>query len=303
MDLLTLRYFKQIANGKTYFDVAEEFHISQSSVSKKIMHLEEELHTSLFDRSGRNVVLTRAGSYLLSMIDEIDPIITDTVRKIEGLTKPKEISVGIIPHTDYMNLEMRIPASSFLRENPDIHLNLVGENYQDESFEYLRRDEIDFLVTKLFQITRDYCEYEVAEEDPMYVILRQDHRLAGEKEIDFASLYHEHIITRSFVVRRALQESCNALGMDMLPNLEFVRSRTSSINRLMILNMVSVGQGITFYFRNDLHPLNMRNLAMVPVVNVPEFPVVLARKKGRKLDDTEQKCWDYLKQELSVANW
>ena len=303
MDLLTLHYFREIANGKTYFDVAEEYHISQSSVSKKIMHLEEELHTSLFDRSGRNVALTPAGDSLLEMVDRIDPIITDTVRKIEGLNQPEEVNIGIVPNPDFMNLDMRIPASAFLKENPGLKINLIGEKYLDENYENLRRDGIDILVTKLFQITRDYCEYEVVGEDPLYVILPGDHPLAGEKEIDFAALYQEHIITRSFVVRRALQESCNRLGLDMMPNLEFIRGRTGNINRLMILNMVSVGQGISFYFRNDLHPLNMRNLVTVPVVNTPEFPVVLAKRMGRKLNPAQQKCWDYLKKEIAVTDW
>ena len=122
MDLLTLQYFKEIANGKTYFDVADSYHISQSSVSKKIMHLEEELHTTLFDRTGRNVTLTQAGSYLLEMIEQIDPVIAETLRKIEGLNNPEVINIGISPNTDYMNLDMRIPASMFQKDNLDLKL-------------------------------------------------------------------------------------------------------------------------------------------------------------------------------------
>ena len=56
-----LTYFIAVVENDTYFDAAYQVNISQSSLSKQIMKLENELDMALFDRSSRSATLTEAG--------------------------------------------------------------------------------------------------------------------------------------------------------------------------------------------------------------------------------------------------
>ena len=300
MELQTLYYFRDIALGKTFFEVAEDHHTSQSSVSKAIKRLEEELNTDVFERKKNSVALTDAGRCLLNMVQRIDPIIQSALRNIAASGQVREVRICVVPRTDFMNLEIRIDSSTFVQDHPEIKLTLVSEDYLDQSIEMIRRQEIDLMVTPLFQLTRDYCDYVEVSENPMYAVLPRDHPLATCDRIDFTQLYNEHIITRSYIIRRALQECCNSIGLNMMPHFEFLKRQNVQSSRMRILNEVSVGKGITCYFRNDLHPLSMRNLAYIELVNVPRFPVVLAKQKGQELDTIQQQVWDYLYHEIST---
>lgn len=53
-----LQHFLAIAKYKNYSIAAEESFVSQSSLSKQIKALEEELGFKLFDRTTRNIELT-----------------------------------------------------------------------------------------------------------------------------------------------------------------------------------------------------------------------------------------------------
>ena len=57
-----LQYFISIVEHDTFFDAAEDLHISQSALSKQIMRLEKDLDLKLFDRSRRKACLTDAGT-------------------------------------------------------------------------------------------------------------------------------------------------------------------------------------------------------------------------------------------------
>ena len=61
MQIEQLKYFISIIEHQTYLQAAEVLNISQSSLSKKIIALENELDIILFDRSKRSIVLTEAG--------------------------------------------------------------------------------------------------------------------------------------------------------------------------------------------------------------------------------------------------
>jgi LysR family transcriptional activator of nhaA len=66
-----LRYFWTVARKGGVRKAAEELHVSQPSISAQLQLLEESLGQKLFQRSGRNLVLTDAGQLVLNYADEI----------------------------------------------------------------------------------------------------------------------------------------------------------------------------------------------------------------------------------------
>ncbi|HBK47060.1 MAG TPA: LysR family transcriptional regulator, partial [Xanthomonadaceae bacterium] len=60
MDIANLAAFLAIAESGSFSAAAERLHLTQPAVSKRIGLLEADLRVRLFDRLGRQVVLTEA---------------------------------------------------------------------------------------------------------------------------------------------------------------------------------------------------------------------------------------------------
>ena len=64
MELFQLRYFLTVAKYENFSKAADELLVSQPSISKAIMQLEQELGVQLFDRNGKRIKLNNAGKAL-----------------------------------------------------------------------------------------------------------------------------------------------------------------------------------------------------------------------------------------------
>lgn len=71
MELRQLNTFIRVAQFKSFSRAAESLGYSQSAVTVQIQQLEAELHTRLFDRMGRHIVLTVPGSHFLEQAYEV----------------------------------------------------------------------------------------------------------------------------------------------------------------------------------------------------------------------------------------
>ncbi|GAA2576513.1 LysR family transcriptional regulator [Actinomadura fulvescens] len=65
VDTRTLRYFVELADQLNFTRAAERLFVSQPSLSRRIRQLEADLRTPLFERTGREVLLTPAGEAFL----------------------------------------------------------------------------------------------------------------------------------------------------------------------------------------------------------------------------------------------
>jgi LysR family nitrogen assimilation transcriptional regulator len=65
MDLKQLEYFRHVAELGSFTNAAAFLAVGQPTLSRQIAELESEFGQDLFDRNGRGVVLTHAGSQLL----------------------------------------------------------------------------------------------------------------------------------------------------------------------------------------------------------------------------------------------
>ena len=62
VDINNLQAFIEVAEKKSFSRSAESLNLTQPAVSKRIAALESELDSRLFDRVGRSVHLTEAGT-------------------------------------------------------------------------------------------------------------------------------------------------------------------------------------------------------------------------------------------------
>jgi DNA-binding transcriptional LysR family regulator len=71
--LLSMRVFRQVAEGGSFADAARRMGLSAAMASKHVAHLERHLGSRLLNRSSRHVSLTEAGAvYLEHCVDALD---------------------------------------------------------------------------------------------------------------------------------------------------------------------------------------------------------------------------------------
>lgn len=83
MNLYHLRYFVTLAHLEHYTKAAELLSITQPSLSHAISSLEKELGVKLFEKEGRNVVLTKCGQAFLKDVEKSLDLLDSSVSKLQ----------------------------------------------------------------------------------------------------------------------------------------------------------------------------------------------------------------------------
>ncbi|MGI6104701.1 MAG: LysR family transcriptional regulator [Raoultibacter sp.] len=134
MNLSQLYYFRKLADLQHYAKAAKELYITQPSLSNAISSLENELGVSLFQRTGRNIQLTKCGQefldYVEAGLDRIDKGV-DIMKEYAGTSEGGKVDLGCIitVQTDYVprlitrfKFETGTSATFNVREDPSLPL-------------------------------------------------------------------------------------------------------------------------------------------------------------------------------------
>ena len=184
VELRVLRYFLAVARMQSISAAAEELHITQPTLSRQLMELEEELGAKLFDRGRKNrrVALTEAGKRLHRQAEEIVALADKTLRSFQAPQKEisGEIAIGG-GETDAMRLVARA-ARALTREHPNIRYHLYSGNAEDVT-ERLDKGLLDFgiLIEPVSLERYDYIQLPAA--DTWGLLMRRDHPLARKQVI------------------------------------------------------------------------------------------------------------------------
>ena len=81
MELRVLNYFLMVAREENITKAARLLHITQPTLSRQLMQLEEELGVKLFHRSNHSIVLTDAGILLKRRAQELISLSEKTKRE------------------------------------------------------------------------------------------------------------------------------------------------------------------------------------------------------------------------------
>ena len=97
MNLYHLRYFVTLAHLEHYTKAAEILAITQPSLSHAISSLEKELGVKLFEKDGRNVVLTKCGQAFLTDVEQSLEMLDSSVNRLQmtGLGEGR-VDIGML---------------------------------------------------------------------------------------------------------------------------------------------------------------------------------------------------------------
>lgn len=143
MDFKQLESFVTIAKLKSFSKAAEKLYLTQPTISNHIHLLEKELGTILFNRTNKNITLTRAGDilyeYAISILNKKEHAyfsLNEFKGKIEGIL---EISSSSIPELYYLTDVI----CEFSKKYPDVKYSLMKYDTRQVTDKILNGD-IDF---------------------------------------------------------------------------------------------------------------------------------------------------------------
>jgi len=148
MDMFQLKYFVSAASIGNFTLASYENSISQSSFSKQIMSLENELGVKLFERKKRNIILTPAGTqfleYAYRMLNTYDEMIIGMETYSTFRTLPVRIaSIPVILPYSLENIIFQIK-----KKMPELIFSISELPESTYVLKALRREECDFLYFK-----------------------------------------------------------------------------------------------------------------------------------------------------------
>ena len=182
MDVRVLRYFLTVAREASFSRAADALYMSQPTLSRQIRDLEEELGTTLFVRTNRNVTLTRDGMRLRRRAQEIVELMDRTREEFENLDEDISGDVCIGSGETHAMRALARVAIDVRREHPGVRYHLFSGNADDVA-ERLDRGLLDFGVVIDPADLHKYDFLRIPGSDSWGLLMPADHPLAAKEAV------------------------------------------------------------------------------------------------------------------------
>lgn len=182
MNLYQLRYFVTLAKEEHYTKAALKLHITQPSLTHAIHSMEDELGIHLFERKGRNVILTKYGKIFLREVEPLLLHLDDSIEMIKDIGQGKEmLNIGFVRRLGMSYIPSLI--SSFDNENISFQCH-TGFSYN--LIDRLKKHQLDIVFCSYVEDSN--IEFIPVVEQVFYVIVSLEHPLAKYDEIDLKEI-------------------------------------------------------------------------------------------------------------------
>lgn len=290
MEFKLIRTFVEVIRQNSFSKAAENLFATQSTVSKAMKQLEEELGMTLIERFKKRNIPTAAGEIVyrrgIKLLAERDDLIKE-LDAIRGL-KQGQLRLGIAP---VGSDTLFAPLFALYRQRyPGIEVKLV-EHGGDKLAECLREGEIDFAGT-LLPVAEEFDSQLLCSE-PLVVLMSAGHPLAKKSFVSLQQLRETPFVLFSsgFALHRMILDACDRAGFK--PKIV---AQSNQIDFMVAL--VTAGLGIAFLPRMiALERLNSQIHA--PLLHGEEFRwnMSMTWRRDAYLSDAA-KAWLALVQEV-----
>jgi DNA-binding transcriptional LysR family regulator len=137
--------FSAVARHLSFGKAAEELHLTPPAISMQIKELEVQVGLPLFDRSGRSVVLTVTGEYLLVYVRKILATLKDAedaVARLSGLQTGR-LTIGMVSTAKYFVPRLM---ARFRAEHPGIEVRLAIGGNREQLVTLLQANDVDLAI-------------------------------------------------------------------------------------------------------------------------------------------------------------
>ncbi|WP_096084537.1 LysR family transcriptional regulator [Agaribacterium haliotis] len=193
MDTEALKAFVSIAKSGSFSNAAQQLHLSQPAISKRIARLEEQLNHRLLDRLGRDLQLTEAGQLLLPRAEAILLELRETERRVRELSGEiiGNLSVATSHHVGLHHLPPILRA--FASKHSHVNLQFEFLDSEQAHAKVLAGDCEFAIITLAPKIEAPLSCVELWQ-DPLEVVVSKQHQLAKKNKVELADLAKESAI-------------------------------------------------------------------------------------------------------------
>ena len=187
MDIAELQAFVAVAENQSFSVAADKVFITQPAISKRIAGLEAELGTTLFDRIGRKIQLTEAGTSLLPRARTILAELAAARTQVANLSG--EISGLLTMATSHhIGLHRLAPAlARFHQEHADAELDIRFMD-SESACHAVEDGRVELAVVTLPTRKSTKLETVVVWHDPLEIVVSPDHPLADSRRVSLQKL-------------------------------------------------------------------------------------------------------------------
>lgn len=291
MELRVLQYFLAVAREENITKAAASLHITQPTLSRQLMQMEEELGVKLFRRGKHNILLTEDGMLLRRRAQEIVDLAEKTEKELkhEEEVISGEISIGCGETRNMKPLSEMI--ASFQQQYPDVNFSIYTA-IADDVKERLESGILDMgLLLEPVEISR-YHYMRMPLKEKWHVLMRRDSSLAGKQRVTPGDLAEVPlIIAKRQSVRNVLE---NWFGYDK-EKIHVVS--TCNISHYNQSAMVESGIGMALVMEFSC---NQDSLCLRPLEPALESGCVLVWKKNQTLSTALLRFIEHAKEYLGL---
>lgn len=274
MELLQLRYFVALAETQNVGHTAQALGVSQSSLSKTLQRLEDDLGASLFDRVGRNIRLHDGGRRFLARarraLRELDEGRTELV----GGGEVDQVRLVV---TTASLLPEVLKAFRADRPQARFHVRMVDEA---EVEPLLRSGTVDFALSTEPVHDADLGQRRLVD-DPVWLAVPSGHRLASRTSVGLSDLADEEFVGLKAGLRKrdALDDFCRLSGL--VPRYVYEGDEPARI-----ASLVEAGLGVAFVPSTSRKDSSA--VTFLPIDQGPHRTLWLQWPRGRAWRETAQ---------------
>lgn len=289
MDIRVLRYFLAAVDEQSISGAAQKLHVTQPTLSRQFMELEEELGHKLFVRTNRKLHLTPKGELFYerarSIVDLFDRTKAE-IRAEDELTGDIRIAAGETPALGSLaraiaRLQLEAPKVRF-------HI-LSGAEAQVKS--ELHTGLTDFGVFVGIADTVGYSSIKLKQKDIWGILTRIDGPFAGKKHIEATDLVGQPLMcSEQSFVRNEFDGWLNDLKHD----LNIIGTFNLLYNAYIL---ASAGVGHVIALGGIINPTIASGLMWLPLHPKLECDIVVAWDRSRRLSPASKRLIELLKEE------
>lgn len=292
MELRVLRYFLAVAREETISGAAEAVHITQPTLSRQLMDLEEELGKTLFLRGKRRISLTEEGMFLRKRAQEIIALVEKTESEFNAAEKDISGDVWIGGgETDAMRLIARA-ARKLQAVHPHISYHLFSGNSEDIA-ERLDRGLLDMGIFIEPANLSKYDFIKLPVTDIWGILMRKDSPLAARQTIRPGDLLGLPLLSsRQSMVKN---EISGWMGADY-DKLNIITTYNLLYNASL---MVEEGMGYALCLDKIIRTSGDSPLCFRPLEPTLEVGLAVVWKKYQIFSKAAAKFLEYLQKEIA----
>jgi DNA-binding transcriptional LysR family regulator len=256
MELRQLEYFVAVAETANFTRAAERVHISQPGVSAQIRALEHELGQPLFDRSGKTVRLTEAGTVVLPHARAAlaaGNSVREAVDELAGLVHG-QVAVGMVTACGFQGLFDEL--ADFHAAHPGIDIAL-SEDTSDILVDAVRSGRLDLALVGIAGPTPSDLDSSVIADEALVAAVPHDDPLATRTTISLRALQERDLVClpRGTGVRTAFDNAC--AGARLRPRVALEASAPDVVAGLAVrgLGVAVLSESMTLGLEAALHSL------------------------------------------------